>query len=413
MDEHMIAEVVAQSACPGCESTRMRALAAATERRIFVTDGTEMAARIGVSCCSDCGLIFLNPRLSAEALRAYYAKQSRMPRGTVSSDSPLRQMTALQITLITGHKALGSSSKALEIGCAEGYFLEDLGQRIPGIQLVGLEPSGRYANAARERLPQAQIHEVFLDQMGFAHGEFDLIVVRHVLEHLPEPVQALKSLRPLLAPNGAIYIEVPNTARIVPAMCHFFQYEHLTYFTQETMGGCLARAGFLPKLIEAHEGYAAGSGFSYPVLRVMSEAADIGLPRNFPDQPERIWNAFLQDDAAFVSAVLAPLKQRLDQHADRGRRLGLFGAGPHTMDLLDRLSPTRYPWRVVFDNNQNKAGKSLMGIPISLPTAETLSSVDAILVSSAEFEAEMVMQARSLVGNQVEIIPIYGKYASL
>lgn len=371
-----------------------------------------MAARIGVSCCSVCGLIFLSPRLTAGALQAYYSKQSRMPRSTISPDSPLKLMIDLQIGLITQRKVLGGNSKALEIGCAEGYFLERLGQRVPGIQLFGVEPSGRYANTARKRIPQAQILEGFLDQIHFAPGGFDLIVIRHVLEHLPEPVSALKLLRPLLAPSGAVYIEVPNTARIVPAVSHFFHHEHLIYFTQETMEGCLGRAGLRPTLIEPFEGNPAGSGFSYPVLRAISVAADTPVPRNFPHQPEHIWKAFVEDDATYIRAFLDPLKARLDQHASTGRRLGLFGAGPHTMDLLDRLRPASYPWRVILDNNPNKTGKTLMGIPISLPTVEIMSSVDTILISSAEFEGEMVTQARALAGGKVEIIPIYGRYAN-
>lgn len=54
----------------------------------------------------------------------------------------------------------------------------------------------------------------------------------------------------------------------------------------------------------------------------------------------------------------------------------------------------------------------MRGIPIVKPDENTLKSVDCVLVSSAEFETEMVAQVRSLAGTQVEVITIYGNHAS-
>lgn len=41
-------------------------------------------------------------------------------------------------------------------------------------------------------------------------GSFDVIFMNHVLEHIEEPVGLLESLRGLLAPQGRLFIEVPN-----------------------------------------------------------------------------------------------------------------------------------------------------------------------------------------------------------
>ena len=45
------------------------------------------------------------------------------------------------------------------------------------------------------------------------HGSFDLIVMRHVLEHLENPVTALKKIVNLLSKDGILYIAVPNSLK--------------------------------------------------------------------------------------------------------------------------------------------------------------------------------------------------------
>jgi hypothetical protein len=66
-----------------------------------------------------------------------------------------------------------------------------------------------------------------------------------------------------------------------------------------------------------------------------------------------------------------------------------------------------YPWKVAFDNHPGKAGKSICGIPIVAPSPEAFAGVDTVLVSSHEFEPEMIEQMRRIAGERLEIIPLY------
>jgi SAM-dependent methyltransferase len=333
-----------------------------------------------------------------------------MPRESIAADSPIARMMESQIDLILQHKALESGSAVLEIGCAEGYFLERLAGRAPGITLTGIEPSRRYAESARTRLPRAAIHERILDERSCDDlGAHDLIVMRHVLEHLPRPVDDLKLVRRLLSESGLLYIEVPDVATIPPALYHYFHHEHLTYFSRETVEACLVRAKFGVLRLERFAGYDPGSGFAYPVLRVLAAAGEGGRPRNHPEQADDIWRTFKTNDTAFVRECLGAATAKLDVAVRAGKRLALFGAGPHTVDVLGRLEPVTYPWQAIFDNHPGKAGKLLCGIPIVTPTPEAFERVDTVLVSSLEFEAEMIEQMRALGGARLEIVPLYAR----
>ncbi len=401
-------EVVVLDTCPGCSGQRLHTLLPPAVRRIFVTDGPEMSARIGVCACKTCGLIVLNPRLSTASLGRYYARQSRMPRESMAPDSPIARMMSDQIELILHQKTLAPGAAVLEIGCAEGYFLDRLRQRVPGIEVRGIEPSARYAESARRRMPHAAIQERILDAAAPADlGTHDLVVVRHVLEHLPQPVADLKLIRRLLSQAGVIYIEVPDVANIPPAIYYYFHHEHLTYFSRETMEACLARAGLRILALQQFRGYEPGSGFAYPVLRVLATAGDAGAAKNYPLQPDAIWRRFKANETAFLNQRLGAATTKLDAAIRAGKRLALFGAGPHTVDLLHRLEPVTYPWMMAFDNHPGKTGKLLCGIPIVAPTREAFDSVDTVLVSSLEFEREMVGQMRAIAGERLEIIPLY------
>ena len=74
-------------------------------------------------------------------------------------------------------------------------------------------------------------------------GSLDLISMFHVLEHLPEPVNALRTLGEKLKPEGLIYIEVPNATRLCSPHDMFFK-AHTLYFTGSTLRNLLEIAGF-------------------------------------------------------------------------------------------------------------------------------------------------------------------------
>lgn len=106
----------------------------------------------------------------------------------------------------------------VEIGCGKAYFLELLQSR--GFSIKGFDPAYEGANAAIER-------RYFGEDMTFSA---DGLVLRHVLEHVPDPVDFLKGIRD--ANNGGlIYIEVPCLDWILEQKAWFdISYEHVNYF---------------------------------------------------------------------------------------------------------------------------------------------------------------------------------------
>ncbi|GAA1591701.1 methyltransferase domain-containing protein [Kribbella sancticallisti] len=103
-----------------------------------------------------------------------------------------------------------AGARVLDVGCGVGAQTVRLVTGSPGIELVSVDISEDSLAQAKARVaaeaPNAQVewHLGDLLDLPFEDGSFDHLFVCFVLEHLPEPQQALKTLRRLIRPGGTI-----------------------------------------------------------------------------------------------------------------------------------------------------------------------------------------------------------------
>ena len=124
----------------------------------------------------------------------------------------------------------------IEVGCGKGYFLEQL--RSLGYAITGIDPAYEGTNADVIKAP-------FTRGLGLAA---DAVVLRHVLEHICDPVAFLAQIAEANQ-GGQIYIEVPCFDWIVEH-CAWFDvfYEHVNYFRLDDLRrlfGTVHEAGHL------------------------------------------------------------------------------------------------------------------------------------------------------------------------
>ncbi len=124
----------------------------------------------------------------------------------------------------------------IEVGCGKGYFLELL--RDKGYAITGIDPAYEGDNAEVIKAP-------FTRGLGLAA---DAIVLRHVLEHIADPVSFLAQIAEANQ-GGQIYIEVPCFDWIVDHRAWFdVFYEHVNYFRLQDLRrlfGTVHEAGHL------------------------------------------------------------------------------------------------------------------------------------------------------------------------
>lgn len=100
------------------------------------------------------------------------------------------------------------SGRLLDVGCGHGLLLDEARKR--GYDAAGLELSAGNARYARDELG-LPVREVPLEELGGDEdGRWDAVVLADVIEHLDDPVGALRRCERLLAPGGALLVVTPD-----------------------------------------------------------------------------------------------------------------------------------------------------------------------------------------------------------
>lgn len=141
----------------------------------------------------------------------------------------------------------------LDYGCGTGNFLAHM--KASGWNVAGIEPSSEARAKASEN---ALVHE----RLESDNGNYSIITLWHVLEHIHDLNKTLVELRRRLEATGTIFIAVPNykSADAIHYKNHWAAYDvprHLWHFNQQTMTQTLANAGFkvetiLPMKLDAY-----------------------------------------------------------------------------------------------------------------------------------------------------------------
>jgi SAM-dependent methyltransferase len=136
-------------------------------------------------------------------------------------------------------------STLLDVGCGRGDLGEALVRR--GWRVAGVEPSEEACAFARSRGVEAITGT--LETVTYEDASFDVVVMRHSLEHVPDPVGDLGRVHRALRPGGLLVISVPNFAcwerkRFGSAWFHLDLPRHRTHFAPRSLKLALRNTGF-------------------------------------------------------------------------------------------------------------------------------------------------------------------------
>jgi len=235
--------VVAEPTCPVCASEGAR-----PERKL---NGFQLLR------CSSCSMVYVWPRPSREGSRESYASGQRGDEaGSVENTDPadlmlqydqehtayIQHALKKRLSRIAGSHTIRTM---LDFGCGSGHLL-GLAKTLFGCETVGVEVN-LVARLGADRFG-FHLHDGPLDSLVPPEDGFDLIYSGQVFEHLPEPTVELRILARMLAPQGVLFIEVPNydSLSIVVGRDSFISNTppgHLNFFTASTLARLVADQG--------------------------------------------------------------------------------------------------------------------------------------------------------------------------
>ena len=123
----------------------------------------------------------------------------------------LEEQASALASLLHADTVYPPGSRVLEVGCGVGAQTVRLAQSSPRIDLTAVDISETSLAAAKARAAAAGLEDVRfiaadIFDLPFARASFDHIFVCFVLEHLAEPLAALRLLRSLLREGGTITV---------------------------------------------------------------------------------------------------------------------------------------------------------------------------------------------------------------
>jgi 1-acyl-sn-glycerol-3-phosphate acyltransferase len=115
---------------------------------------------------------------------------------------------------LDGRAATDGALRVLDVGCGDGALLEQLRLRRPRWRLAGTEIVQAPVRAAQERNPQADVRLYDGEHLPWPDGAFDVAVLSHVLEHVPDPAATLREAARVAR---RVVVEVPLEANLSAA----------------------------------------------------------------------------------------------------------------------------------------------------------------------------------------------------
>lgn len=201
------------------------------------------------SRCTECSMVYLNPRLTEQATYDFYnspwnAIYNETKFATVSDSTSLDD--AINRANLERIQRAGGRGELLEIGFASGVFLR--AAKRAGFSVHGIELNADNYRAVRAELGPT-MHDVDLFRASLPAAFFDVVYMRDVFEHVPEPKAMLREIHRIARPGALLYIEVPNIEGLIYKVVRerhvcIFGFEHLNYWSPETLRKILELTGF-------------------------------------------------------------------------------------------------------------------------------------------------------------------------
>jgi len=208
--------------------------------------------------CKACGLEYTDVSPDAGSLKKLYGETYFRSggRGTsyfdYLSEGPAMALNAKRrLAGIERFKKPDADSRLLDVGCATGFFLKAAS---PRWNASGVELSEFASSYARDTAGLS-VKTGTLKEASYPDRSFDVVTMWDVIEHLPSPLEDLAEARRIMKDEGLLVLTTGDAASFFARMCGRFWHlynpaQHLSYFSNDTIGLLLNKAGFKVLRIE-------------------------------------------------------------------------------------------------------------------------------------------------------------------
>ncbi|HBC76074.1 MAG TPA: methyltransferase [Candidatus Wallbacteria bacterium] len=248
-----------------------------------------------------------------------------------------------------------NNSFVVEVGCGKGDFIKKLiggGGGAAGCRGMGFDTTYEGDLSFFDGALKFKKKYFSKENVDFTP---DVIVCRHVIEHIEKPVEFLKSIKEAAGCGPALryFFETPRIEWILEKKVIFdFFYEHCSYFSETSIGNAFESAGIAVDKIRAV--------FEEQYMWVEASSK----PDKFKNGPEKIrrnMNVLIEEYRAAEFSFRRKCEDLLCGLSAGGAKTAVWGAGAKGVTFLNLIDPGKELIEYVIDINANKQGNYIPG----------------------------------------------------
>jgi SAM-dependent methyltransferase len=369
------------SRCPVCGSHSVEIFLTRTNVPVHINSimkSREAAVATGrgavtLGCCRECGFIF---NLTFDQSQLHYEKDY----DNTQRYSPF--FSAYQSHLVDyliSRKGLRNST-IVEVGCGEGLFLRQLVEAEGcGNTGYGFDPA--YAGPSVDLDGRLRFENSFFGESS-SHLPADAILCRHVLGHVPDPLDFLCGIHEGLSSSRDVPIFVENQSVEWMLRKHSlwdFSYEQCSYFSVHSLTTALECSGFQVTSVRS----------LFKGQYMWAEARSTTRERDIPRDPEMV-TRLVRSYARAEEGIIREMNGKIRMLASSGN-IALWGAAAKGVTLANVIDPNAQLISCVVDLNPRKQGGYIAGTghPIVSYMELPAYSVKSILVMNPNYRDEI------------------------
>lgn len=284
----------------------------------------------------------------------------------------------------------------VEVGCGQGSFLRRLVE-FPGAGNTGTGFDPSYSGPPETHGGRLQFRREFYGE-GTAGVRADAVVSRHVIEHVPQPLTMLRSVRAAMQDglHAPVFFETPCIEWILRERAAWdLFYEHCSLFSPRSIAWAFSRAGFEVRAV----GHVFGGQYIW--LEAQAASAPPTMPARTPGAEPLAQRAlaFGREEAARCAAISRQLRA-----LRAAGPVALWGAGAKGCTLAALVDPDAALVDSVVDINPGKQGHFVAGTghPILSPAQACARGVrNAVLMNTNYLDECRAMLQRDRVDMQL------------
>lgn len=195
--------------------------------------------------CQDCSFLFARPVLISELGNRQMdgVEHAELFNSQLLKSTYINYFIKKEIRSLLRAKGVGQI-RMLDVGCGTGWTTRVYADQ--GFEVTGLEPSRTRAEYAREKYGIEVVCD-YIENAEFKQ-EFDVVVLRHIIEHFADPGAVLRKIRGFLKKDGVVLVVVPNInclgRRLFETEWDWVLPWHCNFFTPRSIRSLLKLEGF-------------------------------------------------------------------------------------------------------------------------------------------------------------------------